>query len=126
MVEFKSSDNGATIKFTLIDSFADGINFALEVNSPFGSAKVHSSTYYYGSPAVLFKSIASEWKGWKGEKAWSDLESSLVLIARSDSIGHTQLTVKLTDHLSSFQTVLIFEAGQLENMAIEIDKSLPH
>jgi Family of unknown function (DUF6228) len=126
MVEFKSSDNGATIKFTLIDSFADGMNFMVEVNSPFGSAKIHSSTYYSGSPAILFKSIASEWKGWKGDKVWGDLESGFVLTARSDSIGHTELTVKLTDYLSSFQTVLIFEAGQLEKMSIEIEKLLPY
>ncbi|MGB7815734.1 MAG: DUF6228 family protein [Methylotenera sp.] len=125
MVEFKSSDNGATISFSAIGSSSDGTEFYFEVKTPFGSAKILSSTYFNGSPAQLFKSMATDWRGWSGEKVWSDLESSVILSARSDSIGHTKLKVKLTDYESSFETVIIFEAGQLERMANEIATHLP-
>jgi hypothetical protein len=125
MVEFKSSDNGATINFAVIRGGNGGTEFYVEVKSPFGSAKTKSSTYFHGSPAALFKSMAVDWKGWKKEKVWSDLESAVVLTARSDSTGHTKLTVKLTDYESNFETVLVFEAGKLESMANEIATLLP-
>jgi hypothetical protein len=125
MVEFKSVENGATISFSIARNWGEEIEFFVEVRSPFGSAKTKSSTYFHGSPAVLFKSMAADWKGWKKEKVWSDLESAVVLTARSDLTGHTKLTVKLTDYESSFETVLVFEAGKLESMANEIATLLP-
>ena len=125
MVEFKSSDNGATINFAVIRGGDGETEFYVEVKSPFGSAKTKSSTYISGSPTALFKSMATDWKGWKKEKAWSDLESAVVLTARSDSTGHTKLKVKLTDYESSFETILVFEAGKLEGMANEISILLP-
>jgi hypothetical protein len=125
MVEFKSSENDATISFSVIRSSNDGTDFYVEVKSPFGSAKVQSSTFFNGSPAVLFESMAANWKGWKKEKVWNDLENAVVLTARSDSTGHTKLTVKLTDYESSFETALVFEAGKLESMAYEITRLLP-
>ena len=125
MLEFKSSDNGATIQFSTISSSNDGTDFYVEVKCPFGSAKTQSSTYFYGSPALLFRAMAEEWKGWKGEKSWNDLENALTLKANSDSLGHKKLAVKLSDYESSFETVFIFEARQLESMSNEIAAYLP-
>ena len=126
MVEFKSPENGATLSFSVAEVFNETIDFYVEVKHPFGYARVRSSTHHSGSPAELFKSMASEWKGWKGEKVWSDLESSVVLTAKSDSMGHTKLEVKLTDYESNFKTVLIFEAGQLDRIANDLATLIPY
>ena len=125
MVEFKSTENGATISFSIARHWDKEIEFLVEVKAPFGSAKATGSTYVSDSPALLFQSMASEWKGWKNDKIWSDLEGRVMLTARSDSLGHTRLTVRLTEYESSFETVLIFEAGQLQEMAKEIATLLP-
>ena len=125
MVQFKSSTNGATIKFSVLHRYHDGIEFSVDVQTPFGSAKSAASTYFSGSPALMFKSMASEWKGWKNEKTWNDLENRVFFSARSDLTGHTKMTVKLADDESSFETVLYFDAGQLEAMANEISALLP-
>ena len=101
------------------------MEFFVEVKAPFGSAKAAGSTYLNGSPALLFQSMATEWQGWKKDKTWNDLENRVMLTARSDSTGHTKLTVKLCEYESSFQTVLLFEAGQLQEMAKEIATLLP-
>jgi uncharacterized protein DUF6228 len=125
MVQFKSSTNGATIKFEILHRYKDGIDFSVDVNTPFGAAKSEASTYFSGSPALLFQSMASEWRGWKDEKTWNDLEDRVAFSARSDLTGHTAMTVKLTNDDSSFKTVLYFDAGQLEVMANEISALLP-
>jgi hypothetical protein len=125
MLEFKSSEKGATIRFSVVTRYEDCTEFCVEVKCPFGSASVQSSTMHYGSPGTMFQSMAKEWRGWDGEKAWADLEDSFSLKATSDSLGHTQLTVTLSDYESSFKTVLIFEAGQLEAMANAINELLP-
>lgn len=125
MVEFKSTENGATISFSIARHWDEEIEFLVEVKTPFGSAKATGSTYFTGSPVLLFQSMATEWKGWKKDKTWNDLEDRVMLTACSDSTGHTKLTVKLCEYESSFQTVLVFEAGQLHEMAKEIATLLP-
>jgi len=125
MVQFKSTENGATISFSLARHWDEEMEFFVEVKAPFGSAKAAGSTYLNGSPALLFQSMATEWQGWKKDKTWNDLENRVMLTARSDSTGHTKLTVKLCEYESSFQTVLLFEAGQLQEMAKEIATLLP-
>ena len=125
MVQFKSSTNGATIQFLVVRRYNDEVEFSVDVQTPFGSAKTVASTYSSGSPALMFKSMASEWKGWKNEKTWNDLENRVIFSARSDLTGHTAMTVKLADDDSSFRTVLYFDAGQLEVMANDISALLP-
>ena len=125
MVEFKSVENGATISFSIARNWGEEIEFFVEVKTSFGSANATGSTYFNGSPALLFQSMASDWKGWKKDKVWNDLENRVMFTARSDSTGHTKLTVKLSEYESSFQTVLVFEAGQLQEMAKEIATLLP-
>ena len=102
MVEFKSTENGATISFYIARHWDEEIEFLVEVKTPFGSAKATVSTYFTGSPVLFFQSMAIEWKGWKKDKAWNDLEDRVMLTARSDSTAHTKLTVKLCEHESSF------------------------
>jgi hypothetical protein len=125
MVEFKSTENGATISFSIARHWGEEIEFFVEVKAPFGSAKATGSTYFNGSPALLFQSMATEWKGWKKDKTWNDLENRVMFTARADSTGHTELIVKLSEYESSFETVLKFEAGQLQEMAKEIATLLP-
>ena len=74
------------------------------------------------SPAELFREIAAEWAGWVGEKSWSDLESSVEIVATSDRTGHISLRVTLNGQDGDTQprTCLKFEAGQLENFAKEV------
>ena len=67
----------------------------------------------------MFNEMAAEWRGWKGQKTWSDLESRVSLSASADSTGHVTLTVELKgqDYDSGLKVNMMFEVGQLDGMA---------
>lgn len=69
-----------------------------------------------------FRSMADDWRGWKDEKKWGDLESRVLFSATADSTGHVTVRVTLTgqDYDSFLRVNIMFEAGQLEGMANDI------
>jgi hypothetical protein len=79
-----------------------------------------------GSPAQLFREMANEWKGWKTPKTWADLEDRVKLSATTDSTGHVSLTVELAgpDYDSRLKAIVIYDAGQLERMATDVEELL--
>jgi len=104
-------------------TFGVGTEFivSVEKSHPFHSplaASVESSTHVVGPPSIFFEDLASNWRGWFGEKCWKDLDETVQLIAKCDRGGHVCLTVILTilpeDQL---RVSLMYEAGSLESMS---------
>jgi hypothetical protein len=98
MNEFVITSDGVTLRFHsrrfdetgwlaeyAVSGEARNFRASLTVeNQPFGS-----------SPAAFFADIASNWRGWDGEKAWRAAEGEYRLSATTDSTGHITVTVFL-------------------------------
>lgn len=121
-LELKSPHEGSLLTFTIISKFEDGIDFNVRVETPFFSGAAPSSTFMAAPLAAWFDEMASDGKGWKGEKKWGDLESRVLLSATADSTGHIKMRVTLAgqDYDSELRVNILFEAGQLEGMARDV------
>lgn len=126
-VELKASEDGATLTFAVTSRSSEETSFDVLVKTPWFSGKAPASTYFSGSPAMLFREMASEWKGWEKPKTWADLEDRVRLSATSDSTGHIRVAVELrgADYESGLKATLVYEAGQLERMASDVASLLP-
>lgn len=71
--------------------------------------------------AALFAEMATQWRGWAGEKRAGTLEDDLELVCTSDSLGHVFVTVRLISWRDGWQVQarLQLEAGQLDRLARE-------
>jgi hypothetical protein len=82
-----------------------------------GTVQVDNAPYGQ-SPAVLFKQIEEEWKGWEGEKAWTSLEGEFDLVATTDSTGHVMFSASIRSGYIPPESRLfiefVVEAGQSE------------
>lgn len=128
-------ENFVTIRSTsdatrLTFSDAVGESFTAFIENAHFSGRVVVSTYISGPPSLLFEEMAREWRGWKGEKEWVDLDDNLRLTATTDLTGHTSLHVIMRDYSCStdwrLQATLILEAGQLAEMARAMKKIFAH
>lgn len=126
-VELKSSQDGAALSFSLTGRSKEEISFDVSLRTPWFSGKAPASTYMVGSPSKLFREMANEWKGWADPKTWADLEDRVKFSAVSDSIGHVKLAVELAgpDYEFRLKAIVVYEAGQLERMANDIEELLP-
>jgi hypothetical protein len=123
--EVRSSDNDGRLEFVGSVprglSGYDGCTFNVSLVSTPLSASVRVYDIEPHRWSEFFAQLADEWRGWKGEKERESLEGHLKLIARSDSLGHVSLRVKLRDVLPGSdwraEGVLAIEAGQLEAIA---------
>lgn len=102
-------------------------SYFVSLHSPNMKGTVRVDNPPYGiSPLEFFSSIASDWKGWSGEKSWGSIEGEFDLTAESDRTGHIIIRARIFEGhsppSSQLETTLIFEAGQCENMAIEAAK----
>jgi hypothetical protein len=99
-------------------------SFLIEVKAYDVRAEARASTYMAEDLGKFFQSIADDWKGWKGSKSWSTLESELELAATSDSLGHVRLEFVLRKPHNGFQWelrgALELEAGQLDRIAQDV------
>lgn len=125
-VEFKSPHDGSVLRFAVTDRTSEEVEFEVLVRTPWFSGRVPSSTYLNGSPAAMFAAMAESWRGWDGPLSWQDLESRVSLEGTSDSTGHVRITVEVKgqDYESQLRVVLMYEAGQLEEMSNAITKLL--
>ena len=70
--------------------------------------------------ADFWRDLAAHWKGWPGSKSWGSLEGDLELEARSDSLGHIQVTCEIScgaPHGWRVKVYLFAEAGGLDALA---------
>lgn len=88
---------------------------------------IRVSTIGVGSPASFFADMAQDWRGWTGEKSWSDLEERLVLVATTDSLGHVSISITLRDasYDTHIETTLIVNAGELDGLAQRCSRLVP-
>lgn len=126
-LELKSPHEGSLLTFTITNKFEEGIDFNVRVDTPFFSGTAPSSTFMAAPLAAWFQDMADDWKGWKGEKKWGDLESRVLLTATSDSTGHIKMKVTLMgpDYDSELGVNIMFEAGQLEGVARDVALLFP-
>lgn len=77
-----------------------------------------ASTYFNGSPSIMFAEMAKEWRGWKGTKSWRDLDGYVFFEAECDKLGHIKLVVELTgqNDESKLRVLFCFDSGQLDAM----------
>ena len=75
------------------------------------------------SPMVLFKEMATEPSGWKGEKSWAALDGEMSMVATTDSLGHVNLEVNLDPRDGPpewyVRLTMVLEVGALEQLAVE-------
>lgn len=75
------------------------------------------------SPMVLFKEMATEPSGWKGEKSWAALDGEMSMVATTDSLGHVNLEVNLDPRDGPpewhVRLTMVLEVGALEQVAAE-------
>lgn len=120
-LELKSPQDGSLLTFTITDRFEEAIDFNVQVKTP-SSGTAPSSTFMAAPLAAWFEDMADDWKGWKGEKKWGDLESRVLLSATTDSTGHITMRVTLAgpECDSELRVNIRFDAGQLEGMASDV------
>jgi hypothetical protein len=121
-LELKSPHDGSILIFDVTSRNEEEVLFSVHVKTPWFSGVAPSSTFMVLPPSDLFRAMAAEWKGWKTEKTWSDLEDRVSIAATSDSTGHIRLAITLRgqDGGSRLHVDLMYEAGQLQQMADEL------
>lgn len=80
-----------------------------------------------GRLASFFRDLATHSHGWRGEKDWGSLEGELSFVATCDATGHITLRVRLRGgpfYHWSLAGVLLLEAGQLDNIAKQVESLL--
>jgi len=95
-LELKSPHDGSLLTFTVTNKFEEGIDFDVQVKTPHFSGIAPSSTYMAFPLEEWFRIMAEDWKGWKDEKKWTDLERRVLFSATTDMTGHVRLKVTLT------------------------------
>lgn len=100
----------------------DSDYLAAEIRSAGLDATAKVSTYLANGFAAYFLRLATDWRGWSGQREWASLEGDLALTAECDRAGHVYLHVHLHDGAPARWEVgaeLVLEAGQLERLASE-------
>jgi hypothetical protein len=76
----------------------------------------------HGDFRHVFDEMASQWRGWPGEKRWSSLEGEIRLACTHDGLGHIEIRIDLEteprapSNWRAMGTILV-EAGQLDRLA---------
>ncbi len=115
-VTISSRDPGASL--TLRPHSRD--YFIAELTHQGLSATIRVDSYLSHGLGEYFSEIATNWKGWSGERAWSSLEGELKLRATSDRTGHVYLSAVLRCESPAkwqLEAELTLEAGQLDRLA---------
>ena len=72
----------------------------------------------------LFESVARDWRGWQGERAWASIEGEFRIGVSTNSTGKVTIAVQLScdDGEDNWRlTIPVFsEAGQLEGIARQV------
>jgi hypothetical protein len=120
-VSFPTGD-GSKLSFRITRRLAQDVEFVTFIETPWLSCASSASTYMSGSPSKLFSDLAENWRGWRDEKRWADLESRVELAATADALGHITIRVVLKgpNFLDRVEVRLTYEAGALEEMSVAV------
>ncbi|TFW15434.1 hypothetical protein E4L96_18240 [Massilia arenosa] len=119
VVEFKSSDDGAILRFVDGGIQSEGErDFIIELDARDFFGRARSSTFEVQSPADYFQRLAQYPRGWDNEEVWEDLDHNVRLTATSDKLGHVTFEVVLHgSHQHLLRYAWTCELGTLEMMA---------
>jgi hypothetical protein len=98
----------------------DRTHYIADLQAPGLTATANVLRYMSEGLGDFFRDLAVEYRGWKGVKTWSSLESEITLEAVSDRTGHVFLTVALqrdAERTWTAEALLVLEAGQLDSLA---------
>lgn len=114
-IEIRSSEHGGYLKLQRVSAE----EFSVEAGNHHFQGSALVSTFMVGSPAQFFDDMAKHWRGWAGEKEWSDLEHRLSLTDTVDNLGHVSVRIQLqgADYTSRLDITLWLDAGQLSDTA---------
>jgi len=127
-VIIRSSRDGTELTLST-EGFPASEKLEVSLVGPSCSARLATSTYYSGSPALLFRKMAASWRGWEGELCWSTLEGEFKMTATADRLGHILLLAEL--HSDAYprewelKARLDLEAGALEQLCRSIEAVFP-
>jgi hypothetical protein len=123
---FKSPEDGSVLSMSVTRRYDGETDFDVSIQTPWFSGKAPASTIQNGSPSGMFSAMATEWRGWKGEKSWQDLDRRVQFTASTDSTGHVKFRVELEgqDYDSHLNVCIGFTAGQLEEIATVVKNVL--
>jgi len=101
---------------------AGGVTFLADLSGPVVKACVNVYELNTSELTRFFDSLAVDWRGWKGVKAYGSLEGQLTLDASCDSLGHVFVRVTIREDPGGpnwhAEGTLTLEAGQLERYAL--------
>lgn len=126
-IEIKSCDDATTLTFKIVDGNEEGSNFVASVTGAPFIGEVTTTTYFVGPPSLLFRDMADNWQGWKGEKVWGALDGEFTLTATATSLGRIKVIVELVEMAGAFrlEATLALEAGQLEKISKRVESVFP-
>ncbi|MEO5959003.1 MAG: DUF6228 family protein [Opitutaceae bacterium] len=127
-VTIRSARDGTELNFSTED-FPASEKLDVSLVGPGCSARLATSTYYSGSPALLFRKMAANWRGWEGELSWSTLEGEFKMTATSDRLGHIDLLVVMKSDSYprdwELKARLHLEAGTLDQVYRDLSAVFP-
>jgi hypothetical protein len=127
-VTIRSARDGAELTLST-ENFPASEKLEITLVAPCYSARLSSSTYYSGSPALLFRKMAANWRGWEGELSWATLEGEFGMSATSDRLGHITLLVELKSDSYprdwEMKGHIYLEAGSLEQLYQSVSSIFP-
>ena len=107
----------------------DYLDVALTATGLQASTRIYNLHYTGGAGTlpVFFHDIASNWRGWRGEKRWESIESDLKLTCTSTSLGSINVAVEFDSYLAdpfiwSVRCSLMLESWQLDVLALQAKK----
>jgi hypothetical protein len=111
------------------ENFPESEKLDVSLTAPNCSARLAASTYVNGSPALLFRKMAANWRGWDGEFFWGTLEGEFKMTATTDRLGHVELWVGIrgdtSPHDWELKALLHFEAGTLDQLYRNVSAVFP-
>jgi len=74
------------------------------------------------SLADFLDGLASQWRGWKGEREWQTYEGTLALSCSHDRLGHVAVSTSLSDLSRSWLVhgSVTVDAGDLDRIARDV------
>lgn len=98
-IEIKSCDDATTLSLRIVGGNEEGSNFVASVTGAPFIGEVNTTTYFVGPPSLLFRDMADNWRGWKGEKIWGALDGEFMLTATAMHVqGVSKLDFFLIDY----------------------------
>jgi hypothetical protein len=127
-VTIRSAKDGAELVLSAADYPASD-RMDVSIIGPAVSAKLSTSTYHVGSPALFFERMAKNWRGWEGEYRWATLEDDFRLAATTDRLGHVELSIVMKSESCprdwEVRVRIVLEAGVLDDIFRKVKEVFP-